>query len=245
MKTIAVCSGKGSPGATFASVNLAYALHSSGQDVLLLDLDPNGGDVAGYLGLDPRKGLYPLSLMGRADYATEKLLGEIEERAGIKCIAGFPNPTPMPAAALVEILESAAQSEPLLIADLGRIDDRSAEVARAADLTVIVLRPDLISTHGTQRAAEVLLGAGIEKARLRLLVSGLSLRRAADAGEISQVVGIPSVGMIPLDRAGARKALQSQLPVLKGRAAKAFVEVATRLLDETSESNVLTEAAVA
>jgi MinD-like ATPase involved in chromosome partitioning or flagellar assembly len=245
VKSIAVCSGKGSPGATFAAVNLAYALHTAGRNVLLLDLDPNGGDVAGYLGLDPRKGLYPLSIMGRADYATEALLGEIEERAGIKCIAGFPNSTPMPPAALVEILDSAMQSEPLVIADLGRIDARSAEVARAVELVLIVIRPDLISTHGTQRATEVLLGAGVEKSRLRLLVSGLSLRRAADAGEIGQVVGIPLDGMIPLDRSGARRALQSQLPVLKGRAARAFIEVAASLLAQTSEDNALTEAAVA
>lgn len=132
MNSIAVCAGKGSPGATFAAVNLAYAFQNSGRDILLLDLDPNGGDIAGYLGLDPRKGLYPLSLMGRTDYATEKLLGEIEERAGITCIAGFPTAAPIEAAVLTQIIESARQSGRLVIADVGRVDARSAQVASRA-----------------------------------------------------------------------------------------------------------------
>lgn len=56
MNTIGVCSGKGSPGATFVAVNLAASLLAEDRDVLLIDLDPNGGDIAGYLGLDPRNG---------------------------------------------------------------------------------------------------------------------------------------------------------------------------------------------
>lgn len=245
MNSIAVCSGKGSPGATFVAVNLAYALQIVGRDVLLLDLDPNGGDIAGYLGLDPRKGLYPLSLIGRADYATEKLLGELEKRAGVACIAGFPNPAPLDAAHLIQILESARQSERVVVADLGRVDSRSAAVGQEADLVVVVVRPDLISTHGAQRAKEALLSAGVHQSRLRLVVSGSSLRRAADVAEIDDIVEMPLLGMIPVARGAARRALQAQLPILKGRAPKAFAAITTRLFDEAKEANELKQAAVA
>ena len=54
MSAIAVCSGKGSPGTTFVAVNLAAASARAGEQVLLLDLDPAGGDLC-YLGLDPRR----------------------------------------------------------------------------------------------------------------------------------------------------------------------------------------------
>lgn len=245
MNSIAICSGKGSPGATFAAINLTHALQNSRRDGLLLDLDPNGGDVAGYLGLDPRKGLYPLSLMGRTDYATEKLLGEVEQRAGITCIAGFPSATPIEASILVQIVESARQSARLVIADLGRVDRRCAEVALSADLVMVVARPDLISTHATQRAKDSLLAAGVEESRLRLVVSGSSLKRAADAIELGEAVGIQLIGMIPLARSAARKALQTQLPIRKGKAAKAFAEVAARLGDEISDVTELEEVAVA
>jgi MinD-like ATPase involved in chromosome partitioning or flagellar assembly len=48
-----VASGKGSPGATFVAVNLTAALARAKQDAVLLDLDPAGGDLCCYLGLDP------------------------------------------------------------------------------------------------------------------------------------------------------------------------------------------------
>lgn len=63
MTTIAVTSGKGSPGATFVAVNLAGAFARLGRDVALVDLDMSGGDIGAYLGLDPRKGLHALSLI--------------------------------------------------------------------------------------------------------------------------------------------------------------------------------------
>lgn len=45
MSVIAVCSGKGSPGATFVAANLAAALSRANEEAVLLDLDPAGGDL--------------------------------------------------------------------------------------------------------------------------------------------------------------------------------------------------------
>ena len=53
MSAVVVCSGKGSPGATFVAANLAAALSRvKEEEPLLLDLDPAGGDLCCYLGLD-------------------------------------------------------------------------------------------------------------------------------------------------------------------------------------------------
>lgn len=245
MKTIAVCSGKGSPGATFVAVNLASALSGPGREVVLIDLDPNGGDIAGYLGLDPRKGLYPLGLLGRSEYSPEDLRAEIEERGGIPCIAGFPKATSAQAGLLRQIFSSASSADRLVIADIGRIGERAAEVARDADVVVLVVRPDLISTHGAQRAREILLAAGVPDDRMRLVVNGWEWKRAAEVGELAEAVGLPSIGMIPLARGAARKALQSQLPIQKGRAAKAFRGLAARITESKVEVSGEIEVAVA
>lgn len=110
---------------------------------------------------------------------------------------------------------------------------------------MVVARPDLISTHATQRAKDSLFSAGVEMSQLRLIVSGLSLRRAADAIELGEAVGLQPFGMIPSAQGAARRALQTQLPLQKGRVAKAFADVAARLGDVANDATKLNEAAVA
>ena len=246
MNTIGVCSGKGSPGATFVAVNLAASLIPAGRDVLLIDLDPNGGDIAGYLGLDPRNGLYLLSLPGQGGYSPETLTREIEVRAGLQCIAGFPNPASLEAEKLCSILESASGGESTVVADLGRVDARSAQVANGVDLLLLVVRPDLISTHGAQRAKETLMAAGVEESKMRLVISGRQWKHAADVAEISEAVGVRSIEAIPYAPRAARKALRTQIPVAKGRSSKAFSMLASRIINEQQqEITVAAEVAVA
>lgn len=245
MKSIAICSGKGSPGATFVAINLAHATAGLDQKSLLIDLDPHGGDVAGYLGLDPRKGLYPLGLLGRGEYSAQALQGEIEERGGVRCIAGFPKPTPAQPELLKQIFSAATETDGLLIADLGRVDGLTAEIAADADQVIVVVRPDLISTHGAQRARETLVESGVPEDRLSLVINGWEWRRAGDVADVAEAVGIPSLGMIPLVRRSARKALQAQLPIQKGRAVKAFRDAASRLTAPEAQVQVEAEVAVA
>jgi cellulose biosynthesis protein BcsQ len=63
LSAVVVCSGKGSPGATSVAANFAAGLSRGQEEILLLDLDPAGGDLCCPLGLDPRRGLYPLLRM--------------------------------------------------------------------------------------------------------------------------------------------------------------------------------------
>ena len=61
MRLVAVTGGKGGPGATTLAVGLAGAWAAAGQSVLLVDLDPAGGDVAAHLPVaDARRGVAPL-----------------------------------------------------------------------------------------------------------------------------------------------------------------------------------------
>src|SRR6266498_1718523 len=122
MSTLAICSGKGSPGATFVATNLAAALGRNGMDVLLLDLDPAGGDICCYLGLDPRKGLYPLLRMEGIPTDPDRLLAEAEERSEFLASCGLPEASELGSPeTLLAVLRTAKLSGRTLIVDIGRV----------------------------------------------------------------------------------------------------------------------------
>ena len=241
MSVIAVCSGKGSPGATFVAVNLTAALARGREKALLLDLDPAGGDVAAYLGLDTRRGLYPLLRMHEGIPGLDALLREAERHAGIRAVCGFPEASACPAGPglLAEMLRRAGESRSVL-ADLGRITPESAAVASEADLVLLVVRPDLVSVLGAERALRCLESGGVARGKIAVVVSGSERRRPADVAEVAQAIGIEVIGSIPFHRRSARKALTSQSPISNGPLARSFVSLASaarrRLPESASET---------
>jgi Flp pilus assembly CpaE family ATPase len=229
MSVIAVSSGKGSPGATFVAVNLAAAVARKGKEVLLLDLDPSGGDVCCYLGLDPRKGLYPLLRMEGGIPGAERLLEEAELRAGFLAVCGFPEPSDL---ASPEVLLAAVRegrgSRRTVLADLGRASEAAASVASEADRLLLVVRPDLVSVLGAERALRA-LEPSIRRERIGLLLSGLERRRPGDRAEVGDALRLPIVGAVPPDARGARRALLRQSPASTRRLRRAFDSVAAEL----------------
>jgi Flp pilus assembly CpaE family ATPase len=226
---IAVSSGKGSPGATFVAVNLAAALARAGEEVLLLDLDPSGGDVCCYLGLDPRRGLYPLLRMEGGIPAGERLLEEAEQRAGFLAVCGFPEPSDL---ASPEVLLAAVRagrgSGRTVLADLGRVSEASASVTSEADRLLLVVRPDLVSVLGAERALRV-LEPSMPRERIGLLLSGLERRRPGDRAEVGDALRLPIVGTVAPDARGARMALLQQSPASTRCLRRAFDSLAAEL----------------
>lgn len=236
MSVIAMCSGKGSPGATFVAVNLAAALARSADEVLLLDLDRAGGDVGAYLGLDPRRGIHPLLRMNDRLPQTEALVREGEERGGVLAVAGFPEASSVDASTVAHLLRAARDSGKAIVADLGRVSDDTAVVAREADLVLLVVRPDLVSVLGAERALRALKAGTVPPDRLSAVISGLERRRPADVKETADATGIRVIGSVPLHRRAARGALVAQTPVSKGPLARAFMSLASTVRKELMPS---------
>jgi flagellar biosynthesis protein FlhG len=223
LSAIAVCSGKGSPGATFVAANLAAALSRANEETLLLDLDPAGGDLCCYLGLDPRRGLYPLLRMEGTISGTARLLTEAEVRLGFRVVSGFPESSDLASTCvLAGALAAATPSEGIVVADLGRVFETNAPIAAKCDLVLLVVRADLVSVLGAERALRQLEAEGTRRERVTVVVSGHEKRRPADLAEVGEALRLSVLGAVPLDRRGARKALMSQSPAATRRLRRAF-----------------------
>lgn len=228
MSIIAVCSGKGSPGCTFTAINLASALSTSRQ-VLLIDLDPHGADAGAYLGLDPRSGLYPLMRLEGKLPTAEALDREAQAVHRFRVVAGFPRAQDVDPEMIKGVLEAAKSRSGLVIVDLGRITPDSAHLANNADLVLLVSRADVVGVYGANRGIEMLNRAGCESSRIFGVVSGWEWRRSGDLSEAVDAIRAPVAGSIPLDKREARRALLAQEPLQSGRALKAFKALAGEL----------------
>jgi Flp pilus assembly CpaE family ATPase len=241
MSTVVVCSGKGSPGATFGATNLASAMARTGQVVLLMDLDPVGGDLCCYLGLDPRRGVYPLLRMDGVPTDPDRLLAEAEQRSGFLALSGFPEASELATAeTLRAVLKVASASWWTVVADIGRVSEANAPVAADAELVILVVRPDLVSVLGAERALRILETAGVRGEKVAALVCGLDRRRPADRAEVADALRIPVLGCVPFDRRGARKALLAQAPATSWRLKRAFRPLAATVrgaIDEAAPSH--------
>lgn len=243
MSTLAICSGKGSPGATFVATNMAAAMGRIGMDVLLLDLDPTGGDVCCYLGLDPRKGLYPLLRMEGVPTEPDRLLAESEERSGFRAVCGFPEASGLASPeTLASVLRTARQSGRTVVADIGRVCEANAPLAAEADMAIVVVRPDLVSVLGAERAVRYLEAASVSGESRAAVVCGLERRRPGDKAEVGDALGLPVLGAVPLDRRGARKALLGQVPASTRRLRRAFVGLAASVQHSLAEASRAIEA---
>ena len=232
MRLVAVTGGKGGPGATTLAVGLAGAWAAAGQSVLLVDLDPAGGDVAAHLPVaDVRRGVAPLLGSPGVPPGPAAVLAEVAQvnrRLGL--LAGLARPD---AAGLlhrhaVHALLAAVrrvQGLDLVVIDPGRLLPGSvaAAVLETAAVRVLAARADLPGALAAQRAL------GCTGHGLVLVPVAVGVQRPGDAAELADALGRPLAGVIPADPVGVRRAIQSGQPPTSGRLGRAYGAVAGQL----------------
>lgn len=162
----AVGSGKGGTGKTFIAVNLAHALSSQGERVLLCDADLGLSNTSVHLGLDSGgnlPGLLAKACSLRA--ATVPVLGGANEAGGFDLIAATPGSGSLAdfgeadAAHLVAQLKAERGYDRVLL-DLGAgVDSSLMHFAAASDETVVVLTPDPASLTDAYAFVKILMRA--------------------------------------------------------------------------------------
>ena len=229
-RVIAVTSGKGAPGKTTLAIAIAAALGDTGYSVALVDADLRGGNVAPYLGLDPRRGLVGLAVAGGPLDA--HLATELQEGAGGAVLAGVERPE-LAAALTPELIAGTVARlcarYDRVVVDLGWPPE--AGVLRAADHALLVTAPDLVSLWNARLALRALGEDG--GGRWSLAVNRREGREHYDGHEIERALGMPVLGTVREDRSAARRAIERQVPltVVGGKAA-ADLRALVRVLEE-------------
>ncbi|MGD9754808.1 MAG: hypothetical protein AB7W59_27780 [Acidimicrobiia bacterium] len=201
MTTIAVGGVKHAPGATTLAVTLAGLARDG---ALVVEADPQGGDVAARSGLSLDPGLLTLAAAARRGL-TPQLLDAHTQQLASGAAALFAPSSPNHAHAALTGLRASlaslfANRAGVTVIDVGRWDPRSGaiETALSADVALLLFRPTV---------------GGVEHVRTRLeLLSGIRTVLVAvgdhpyGASEISDALGGGAVHVIADDQRAAELA---------------------------------------
>jgi hypothetical protein len=207
MSLVALCSAKGSPGVTTASLALASA-DAFRDTALLVEVDPSGGDIASRLGFPAEPGLASLAAAGRREFSAELIEGHSQRVAGIDVVAAPAGASSARSAlhvlapALALALRTLAGR--VVICDLGRLDAESAsiDVAKAADLVLVVTRPVLADLAHVAEEGSWWARLGPPVALVLSGEPGAVRRERYPAGEVSSALGLEVAGTLAWDPKG-------------------------------------------
>ena len=201
MALVALASAR-SPGLTTTALALA-AVWPAPPGAVLVELDPDGGILAGRLATSPDPGLNSLAASGR-HYLSPGLVVEHFQRLpnGIPAILAPPSPDRTVAA--VETLNRVGLAGVLrvlpgsdVLVDCGRIDSRSPALAvlRGADAVVFVIRPRVEDVVTLQHRLET-LDLGFPARPVGMVVVGT---RPYSPEDMATALRLPIMGVIAWD----------------------------------------------
>lgn len=242
MAYIAFASAKASPGVTTAVAALA-ATWPADRELVVVELDPAGGDLAVRLDLAPEPGLVSLAAAGRRELTGQTLLAHTQtlpdvdggEAAPRRVLVG-PVSADQAGASLSALRGSLARAlgevEADVLVDCGRLDPASPayDVATSAALLVMVARPVVAEVH--HLAARV-------RARGRGAVSLLMVGdQPYPVTEVAETVGADPLATLPVDVRAAVALTAGQPAALRAlrrsrllRDARALAEALATWLD--------------
>jgi secretion/DNA translocation related CpaE-like protein len=203
-------------GAGASTVATALAL-AAAPGVLLVDADATGGGIDLVLGAEHLEGVRWPELTGlRGRVAGDALLAALPETAGVHVLAAARSEVvPVPAEALVAVVEAARAGGCSVVVDLPRGDEALAEaVLPDADLAVLVVPARLRPAS----AARLMVGEG----SARRPWSGASLVvRSVPGGlsqdEVADVVGRPVAAELGADRSAGPRGERGEPPLVSAR----------------------------
>jgi hypothetical protein len=207
MGFLAFASAKASPGVTTSIAALA-ASWPADRSLLVVELDPAGGDLAVRYDVSPEPGLVTLAAAGRRELDPETLLAHTQPLpvgagsgpAPRRLLAG-PVSLDQASAALLALrgrLSGVLSAVPLdVVVDCGRLDHASPaqRVATEADLLVMVARPVVAEVHHLSTRLDTL-----SPRNLSLLLVG---DRPYSVEEVGEAVGAAPLGTLPHDARAA------------------------------------------
>ena len=242
MTLIAVCSFKGSPGATTLALGLA-SRWPNGHRPVVVECDPAGGDLAARFRLALSPGLVSLAAAARRAERSDLLWQHTQQLPGeLRVVAGPPG-ADQAHAALTELMgvgeeksalwRAAGRARAVVIADCGRIDQYSPgmPIVRGADVLLLLARArdDALAHVATKVDA---MGRWSRRPGFLLVGNGYRSR------EVSRELGIDVMARIPEDAKGAAAlcgASRRRGALTRSELGKALGALAERLAEPPSD----------
>jgi MinD-like ATPase involved in chromosome partitioning or flagellar assembly/CheY-like chemotaxis protein len=221
---IAVHASRGGAGCTFVATHLARAAVSAERSVVLVDVDPFGGDVATALGIaDGTEGLHPVSEL--CDVVDEMTPGSFTEAVfrhheGFGVIVAAPPEAPT------------LEERSVLHTGLGT-DLVTRACLRTADAVAEVLALDIASFRATVRTLARIASDGVED-RTSFVVNRAARGEVVPA-DVERVFGRAPDAVLPLDASVPRLQDHGRLLPPRARAARAIARLSDRMLASTAE----------
>ena len=206
MTVVAVCEAGGTAASTTTSLLLAAMLPRR-YPAFMAECDPSGGDVAAWAQLPVAPGWS--SAVSGNDRNWSAIVDHTQELpSGLRVITAPARPSQARAA----VIEAASGFSPMvssmpeavMIADCGRVELDAPVWARAAQLTLLLLRQATVSAPATVARVDRTIEA-LEVLRGSCRQVGLVLIGGSPypASEVSTVLGLELFGVLPEDAVGA------------------------------------------
>ena len=241
---VCVLGPKGGTGKTLTASNLAIALATSGEKVVLIDLDLQFGDVGLALGLSPDKTLYDLAKSG-GSIDIDKLESYLTVHSSGLRVLMAPTRPDQASFVSVDLLRDVftliRSNYECVVVDTA--PGFTPEVIAAIDSSThicVVGMLDSLSLKNTKLGLETLELMGYDSDRITVLLNRADSRVGISPEDVTAIVGRTPDVLVPSDRE-IPKSLTDGVPIVaaeeRSEAAGAFRSLAKLYVDSTTATN--------
>lgn len=235
MTVVGLGSAKGSPGVTTTAVILAAAWRHP--DVVIVEADPDGGDLGARHALPAEPGLVT------AAAAARRSADPVEFRRHLQTLPGNIAVVPGPPAAdqahaalsagafLADAVRSLHPATVLVDCGRLRVDSPTRPLLDAADIVVLVARPRLDEVHHLAHLVRAAQAVPADRDRIGLVCVG---SKPYSPDDVARNVGVHLLGVVADDAVAAevlRSGRGSARSVRRSPLARSAVAIAGRLAD--------------
>ena len=197
-------SSKGGSGKTFLTTNLATAIAQvTGEDVAVVDLDVDMGDVFTYFGREPSASIVDLMALGEgADSEQIRSIG-VEVAPHTWSFGAPPDPAAeAPAGEAIGKFLRAIRSEFDYVVVDASVDysDSALVCFDLSDMICLVTGLDVVGVKHLSKALDTLLTIGLPRERFRVVLNRADSKVGLDASDVERVMKIQVDAMIPSSR---------------------------------------------
>jgi pilus assembly protein CpaE len=201
---ISVFSSKGGSGKTFLTTNLAVAIAQvTGEDVAVVDLDVDMGDVFTYFGREPSASITDLMALGEGGTSDEIRSVGVEVAPHTWSFGAPPDPAAeAPAGEAVGKFLRAIRSEFDYVVVDASVDysDSALVCFDLSDMICLVTGLDVVGVKHLSKALDTLLTIGLPRERFRVVLNRADSKVGLDASDVERVMKIQVDAMIPSSR---------------------------------------------